>query len=222
MPYAPISQTANSDPKPVVFVVDDEAGIRSALRRLLKLAGLTVETYSSGPEFLEKAQLQSAGCVLLDMRMPQMSGLEVQARLNERRIALPVIFLTGAADVPMAVAAMRNGAQDFIEKPFDDQQLVARVRQLLEQARNRVQRAEDRNLTIARLRTLTPREREVLDLVAAGGTAKEIARQLGTSHRTVEIHRAHLMQKLAASSLADLVRTQLLATAEPIRDAGTS
>lgn len=222
MPYAPISQTANSDPLPVVFVVDDEAGIRSSLRRLLKLAGLTVETYSSGPEFLEKAQLHGAGCVLLDMRMPHMSGLEVQARLNERRIALPVIFLTGAADVPMAVAAMRNGAHDFIEKPFDDRQLVARVRQLLEQAHNHRQRAEDRNVTIARLRTLTPREREVLDLVAAGGTAKEIARQLGTSHRTVEIHRAHLMQKLAASSLADLVRMQLLAAAEPIRDAGTN
>lgn len=219
MPYAPISQTANSDRVPVVFVVDDEAGIRSSLRRLLKLAGLTVETFSSGPEFLETAQLHRAGCVLLDMRMPQMSGLEVQARLNQRRIALPVIFLTGAADVPMAVAAMRSGAHDFIEKPFDAQQLVARVRQLLEQASNRGQRVEDRNVTLARLRTLTPREREVLDLVAAGGTAKEIAHQLGTSHRTVEIHRAHLTQKLAASSLADLVRMQLLATAESVQDA---
>ncbi|MBS0571478.1 MAG: response regulator transcription factor [Proteobacteria bacterium] len=219
MSHAPINEPANSSRLPVVFVVDDEAGIRSALRRLLRLAGLAVETYASGPAFLESDLSHRAGCVLLDMRMPQMSGLEVQSRLNQRRIVLPVIFLTGAADVPMAVTAMRNGAHDFIEKPYDDEQLVARVRQCLEPARDRLHDAQGRNVTIARLRSLTPREREVLDLVAAGRTAKEIARQLGTSHRTVEVHRAHLMEKLAASSLADLVRMQLLATAEPVRDA---
>ncbi len=143
--------------------------------------------------------------------MPGMSGLEVQASLKQRRAALPVIFLTAAADIPIAVAAMREGAVDFIEKPFENEHLLTRVRQAIERSLDDMRRAEERNRTLHRLETLTPREHEVLELVVSGMTAKEIARKLGASHRTIEIHRGHVMEKMAAASLADLVRMRLLA-----------
>ncbi|MGH8091338.1 MAG: response regulator transcription factor [Rudaea sp.] len=197
-----------------MFVVDDDAGIRSALRRLLKLHGFAFELYASGSEFLDHANLHRTGCLLLDVRMPGMDGLEVQTRLNQRGIPLPVIFLTGTADVPMAVAAMRQGAEDFIEKPFDNRQLLVRVRQALEHARTRIRRSADRDAVLDRWRRLTPREREVLELVTMGKTAKEIARALGASHRTIEIHRGHLMEKMGAPTLAELVRMRLLAESD--------
>lgn len=218
----PASGPAPEVGEDVVFVVDDDAGIRSALRRLLKLHGLTVELYASGGEFLDSANLRRSGCLLLDVRMPGMNGLEVQARLNERRIALPVIFLTGASDIPMAVAAMRQGAVDFIEKPFDNRHLLTRVRQALDQARSRIQRNADRDAVLDRWNSLTPRERQVLELVTVGKTAKEIARALGASHRTIEIHRGHLMEKMGASTLAELVRMRLLADDEGVDPAPTT
>ena len=209
------SQTS-ADPKPqredpVVYLVDDDPGIRSAIARLLRAAGLPTEAYASGTAFLAEADLNRRGCLLLDLHMPGMSGLEVQARLKQRRSALPVIFLTAAADIPIAVAAMREGAVDFIEKPFENEHLLTRVQQAIERSRDDMRRAEERNRTVHRLETLTPREHEVLELVVSGMTAKEIARKLGTSHRTVEIHRGHVMEKMAAASLADLVRMRLLA-----------
>jgi len=141
--------------------------------------------------------------------MPQMSGLQVQSALKQRHVALPVVFLTGSSDIPIAVAAMREGAVDFIEKPFDNEDLVARLRAAIERGLN-ARRDEASRLELqARAAKLTPREREVMDLVVTGLTSKEIARVVGASHRTVEIHRAHLMEKMVAGTLAELVRAHL-------------
>jgi FixJ family two-component response regulator len=154
--------------------------------------------------------VDAANCIVLDVAMPGMDGLAVQAALKARGVAAPIVFLTGSADIPVAVAAMREGAVDFIEKPFDNADLVARVRSAIEhQAR---QRRHDAGLADAqaRLRQLTAREREVFQRVAAGKTSKEVARELGVSHRTVEIHRARVMEKMGTPTLAELVRMQLL------------
>jgi FixJ family two-component response regulator len=195
--------------QPTVIVVDDDDSMRSSLHRLLASAKLTTELYASGTEFLAQARLDRPGCVLLDVGMPGMSGIEVQARLKQRSVALPVIFLTGSSDVPIAVSAMREGAVDFIEKPFDNDDLVARVRQAID--RHVYSRREDaeRQNVLHRLNSLTVREHSVLKLIVAGQTNKEIARSLGCSHRTVEIHRRHIMEKMAAPTLADLVRMSL-------------
>lgn len=199
-----------TDQRPVVVVVDDEPGMRSALMRLLHGHGLSTELYESGPAMLEQARLDRPGCLLLDVRMPEMDGLQVQAELNRRQVDLPTIFLTGAADVPVAVAAMRAGAADFIEKPFENDHLLARVQQVIERhAQQRAAQAERREIS-RRLATLTPRESEVMELVVTGLTSKEIARKLGASPRTIEIHRTHVMEKMEAATLADLVRMRLL------------
>lgn len=195
---------------PVVFVVDDDERMRSSLRRLLFTAGLASELYESGPELLDKARFDRPGCLILDIKMPGMNGLEVQTLLNARGVDMPTIFLTGASDVPMAVAAMRAGAADFLEKPFENDHLVERVRHAI--ACHQIDRigVEERRDIAVRFESLTPREREVLELVVAGQTSKEIARTLGASHRTIEIHRNHLMEKTRADSLADLIRWRLL------------
>jgi two-component system, LuxR family, response regulator FixJ len=195
---------------PVVFVVDDDDLMRAALQRLLVQAGLKVEQYASGAEFLAQAKLDRHGCLLLDVSMPGMTGLEVQTRLNQLRLGLPVVFLTGSSHIPIAVAAMREGAVDFIEKPFDNDDVVDRVRKAI--ARDGHQRSddEDKQAVLQRLNTLTPRECGVMEQVVAGKTSKEIARALGVSPRTVEIHRVHLMEKMSAPTLAALVRMRLL------------
>ena len=197
---------------PTVFVIDDHPHMRSALRRLLVRAGFSVELYASGNEFLATPKLDGPGCILLDVSMPDMTGLEVQARLKKRRTALPVIFLTGTADIPIAVAAMREGAVDFIQKPFDNDDLVARVRKAVAQHSPVPGGVMERSTVLRGLDSLTPREREVMELVVAGRTSKEIARIIGASHRTVEIHRSRLMQKMAAATVADLVRMRMLLT----------
>jgi FixJ family two-component response regulator len=203
--------TTRSDavPAPIVLVVDDDDGMRSALQRLLTRAGLAVEAYASGAALLAGARFDRPGCIVLDVNMPQMSGLEVQAQLKQRSVALPVVFLTGAADIPIAVAAMREGAVDFVEKPFENDDLVARVRVAIEHDQRSRRRDRERAALSGRLQKVTPREREVLELVVTGKTSKQIARALGTSHRTVEIHRRRLMEKMHASTLADLVRMHL-------------
>jgi two-component system response regulator FixJ len=192
-------------PAYTVFVVDDDDGMRSALRRALMRAGFAVQPFASGQAFLDAYRPVHPAVLLLDVKMPEMSGLEVQAVLNERLIDLPVIFLTGAADVPVAVAAMKAGASDFIEKPFDNETLVARVRQCLTadsqwHGDNRYARG---------LALLTSREAEIMRLMVTGKTSKEIARDLDISHRTVEIHRARVMEKMQAETLAELVRMEL-------------
>ncbi len=196
---------------PKVFVVDDQANMRSALQRLLLRAGFAVELYASGAAFLAAAVLEGPACILLDVSMPQMTGLEVQSELKRRRCALPIVFLTGTADVPIAVAAMREGAIDFIQKPFDNDDLVARLRKAIEQ-HGRLRTGGSgiaRTAVLRGLDSLTPREREVMELVVAGRTSKEIARIIGASHRTVEIHRGRMMQKMSAATVADLVRMRV-------------
>jgi FixJ family two-component response regulator len=189
-----------------VFVVDDDDAVRTSLRLLLKSVGLPVETYASAQEFLDAFDADRAGCLVLDIRMPGMSGLELQQRLNEIHAIVPIVFITGHGDVPMAVEAMQHGAVDFIQKPFRDQDLIDRINQALEKDRDNRAGLKERDAIRRRMQQLTPREKEVLDLVTQGKANKVIAGDLNVSQRTVEIHRARVMEKMAASSLAHLVR----------------
>jgi FixJ family two-component response regulator len=191
---------------PTVFVVDDDEGVRNSLRFLLKSVGLTSKAVASANEFLDTYKVNQPGCLVLDVRMPGMSGLELQQQLNLRGAVLPVIFITGHGDVPMAVEAMQQGAFDFLQKPFRDQDLIDRIQRALERdARNRAALAQHtRNREC--LKSLTPRERDVLSLMTHGKSNKVMAAELGVSQRTVEIHRAHVMEKSGADSLAQLVR----------------
>lgn len=198
--------------QPTVFVVDDDPGMRNALRRLVTEAGLCVVAYPSAAAFLDDFRPERPGCLLLDVRMPAMSGPQLQAKLDACGAHLPIIYLTGYGTVPLAVGAMKAGAMDFIEKPFDNAALLQRVRDaLVRDTRERALRAERESLRQS-IATLTPREREVMDFMAAGRSSKEIARTLDISTRTVEIHRARVMAKLAADSVADLVRKTLAAS----------
>ncbi len=192
-----------------VFIVDDDEAVRDSLKMLMESVDLDTEVFASAHEFLQHFDDDRSGCLVLDIRMPGMSGLELQAVLNERHSMLPVIFITGHGDVPMAVQAIRGGAQDFIQKPFREQELLDRVQQVLaEDSRNRHVLHQKRDI-LERLSTLTPREREVLGLVVAGNANKVIAIDLGLSQRTVEIHRAHVMDKMQTKSLAHLVRMMI-------------
>ncbi len=191
-----------------VHIVDDQEAYREAICLVLEMSGFTVRTYNNAAAFLAEAP-GAFGCVLTDVKMPGMDGLELLRRLRERGARLSVVVMTGQADIATAVQAMKAGAVDFLEKPFDDEQLVASVQRALEEASRLhevVSKSED---AAARLATLTPREREVLDLLVAGRSNKEIGRELGSSPRTVEVHRARVMDKLNASSLPDLVRLVL-------------
>lgn len=201
-----------SDPDaPVVIVVDDDASMLATIEQLFTSAAIASELYPSGPEMLARARLDRPGCIVLETRMPGMSGFEVHVRLKQMRVELPVIFLAGSSDIPIAVAAMREGAADFIEKPFDGKHLVSRVRCAIDgYGAGRKNRMELREVW-RKLNSLTPRERSVLDLVVAGQSSKEIARTLEVSHRTIDIHRLHVMEKMGAPSLPDLVRMRLLA-----------
>lgn len=194
------------EPVPTVFVVDDDHAARSSLRLLLKSMGLTTLAYESAPEYLQAHDGSEPGCMLLDVRMPGMSGLELQDELRSRGKTIPVIFITGHGDVAMAVQAMQRGAFDFLQKPFRDQELLDRVQRAL--SWDQANRAQVKLLGAAqqRLASLTPREREVLELVVGGMPNKVMAYRLGISQRTVEIHRARVMEKMCASSLAQLVR----------------
>ncbi len=194
-----------------VFVVDDDAAVRDSLRWLLESVGLRVQTYDSGQSFLAAFDPDQPGCLVLDVRMPGMSGLELQERLNHLDATLPVIIITGHSDVPMAVRAMKAGAFDFIEKPFSDQLLMDQVHGAIEQhVRRRAERSVQADLR-RRIDTLSPREKTVMEMVVSGMSNKTIAAELGLSQKTVEVHRAHVMAKIEADSLADLVRYSLTA-----------
>jgi two-component system response regulator FixJ len=193
-----------------VFVVDDDEGVRNGLSFLLRTAGYAVETFASAAAFLAAYDVSRRGCLLLDVRMPHMTGLELQQQLNERGWPIPTIFITGHATVPAAVAALRAGAFDFIEKPLRDDALIDSVAR----ARGQEEMAHQERLHLAEIEAratlLTPREREVLDLVTAGEPNKIIARRLGISFRTVEVHRSHILEKMQARTLSHLIRMAIL------------
>lgn len=192
--------------KQTVFIVDDDAAVRDSLRMLIASVGHSVEVFSSGQEFLEAYGDDRPGCLVLDIRMPGMSGLDLQERLSERGSILPIIFITGHGDIPMAVEAMRGGAVDFLQKPFRDQELIDRINEALDKDRADRDMLGQRKVIVDRMGQLTPREREVMSLVTSGRANKQIAHDLNLSQRTVEVHRARVMEKMRARSLAHLVR----------------
>ena len=196
---------------PTVFIVDDDPAIRFAMQALMDSVNVPHEIYGSGDEFLEKVDDHRPGCLVLDIRMPGLGGLELQQELLDRGSTLPIIFITGHGDVPMAVEAMQKGAVDFIQKPFRDQDLLDRIREALMTDKERREEQEKHAEVEKRLARLTNREREVFDLVVTGKPNKVIAYELGVSQRTVEIHRARVMEKMQARSLADLVKMHMTA-----------
>ena len=194
---------------PLIYAVDDDEAFRDSLHWLLESSGFRVAVFPSAELFLAAYRPGTGACLVLDVRMPGTSGLELQEEINRRGYAIPTIFVTGHGDVPMAVNAVKNGAFDFIEKPFKDEQLVALIRKAAQYgAASRREHAQRQNIS-ARLATLTQREREIMDLVIAGKRNKSIADQLGISIKTVEIHRGRVMEKMAVDSLAALVQTVL-------------
>ena len=189
-----------------VFVIDDDHSIRQALKSLIASVDLPVETFASGQEFLQSRSFGRPGCLVLDIRLPGLSGLDLQREMAAANIHTPIVFITGHADIPMTVRAMKSGAIEFLTKPFRDQELLDAIQQALERDRaTRKEQTEIEDLRI-RLDSLTPREREVLGVVVTGLLNKQIAAQLGASEITIKQHRHQVMQKMRADSLADLVR----------------
>lgn len=193
-----------------MYIVDDDEAVRDSLCFLLKSVGIVGHGFSSGNEFLNAYDADWQGCILLDIRMPGISGMEVQRQLSERSCSLPIIFITGHGDIPMAVEAMHLGAYDFIQKPFHDQDLLDRIQQALATYRESQDELTLKNEVQERYEKLTPREREVMEAVVRGHANKVIAMDLELSQRTVEIHRARVMEKMQARSLASLVKYSLL------------
>ena len=192
-------------PAASVFIVDDDEAVRSSLRLLIRSVGLQAQAFASAREFLDAYDARHPGCLVLDVRMPGMSGLELQQELNQRGATIPVVFITGHGDVPMAVEAMQQGAFDFLQKPFRDQDLLDRVQRAMSRDAELRASMAARSEIASRLASLTPREMEVLRLVTRGKANKVVGAELGVSQRTVEIHRAHVMEKMRAGSLAELV-----------------
>jgi RNA polymerase sigma factor (sigma-70 family) len=195
-----------NDQEGTVFLIDDDPGVRDALTLLLSLKGLSTQPFATANSFIEAYRPERAGCVLTDLRMPGMTGLELQAELAARHIEVPLVLLTAHGDVSTARAALKNGAFDFLEKPVDDAQLVEVLRNALRVDRERRAAVTARATTDRRIERLTKREREILELIAAGHQNREIATQLGISARTVEVHKARIMEKLECHSLAELMR----------------
>lgn len=191
--------------EPTVYVVDDNAELRESLRWLLESVGTKVTTYDSAQAFIDAYDFKSPGCLILDIRMPGMSGLELQEKLSKLTNELHIIFLTGHASVPIAVRAMREGAVDFYEKPVDEQMLLDRVQGVLKTIGEQQSKKMDRAMLEARLELLTPRERQVMDEVVQGKRTKAIAADLGVSTRTIEAHRAKIMEKMRAGSVGELI-----------------
>lgn len=198
------------DPKPHVFVIDDDAVVLKALERLLRSNGFTVETFTSPTAFLERPSYDGLACMLLDLRMPGLSGLDLQETMSRKGVSIPIVFLSAAADVPSTAQAMREGAVDFLIKPVDEPQLFDAIARACARATTMQQQRRAERDTEERLARLTKREREVCDLVARGLPNKEIAYELGTSEKTVKTHRGRVMRKLEVDSVAALVRLILV------------
>ena len=192
--------------KPTVFIIDDDASVRKSLSRLLRSAGYTTETFASAEEFLGREHFNGIGCLLLDVQMPGLSGMDLQKDLNKADYHMPIIFVTGHGDIPMSVEAMKKGAVDFLTKPFDDKELLHAVREAIEKDRGaKTKRAEVYDIR-KRIELLTSRELEVLRYVITGMLNKQIALKLGIAEKTVKIHRGRIMEKLRVDSVAELVR----------------
>lgn len=206
-----------AEPGAIVYIVDDDPGVREALSSLLRSVGLAARTFTSASEFLDHSPMDAAGCLVLDIRLPGLSGLDLQKELADRQIEMPIIFITGYADVPMTVQAMKAGAVEFLIKPFRDQDLLDAAHTALD--RDRVARRDNAQLQalLTKYKTLTPREREVMGLVVTGMLNKQIAAELGTSEVTVKLQRGRVMQKMEAGSVPDLVRM-----ADAVRSAAKS
>lgn len=204
-----MNKPAEKHVQPTIYVVDDDDGMRRALDTLLSTVGYKTAVFSRPSEFLSEFTPETHGCLVLDIRMPEMSGLEVQQQLNRRGSMLPVIFITGHGDVPMAVQAMKEGAFEFIQKPFRDQDLLDRINHALKQDADNRSSAARRSEVQHRLASLTPREKQVMNFIVDGSANKVIAIDLGLSERTVEIHRAKVMEKMGARSVAHLVKLHL-------------
>ena len=198
--------------KPIVYIIDDDEAVRDGLRWLIESVDLTASVFVSAQEFLDKYESGRPGCLLLDVRMPGMSGLALQQVLKSHSFDLPIIILTGHGTVHMAVEAMKAGAFDFIEKPFQNQRLLDRVHDAIDESIHSSLESEKRSEVLELLELLTPREHQVLNMVVSGETNKAVAYRLEISEKTVEVHRAKVMEKLGAASLADLIRKTRLAT----------
>ena len=195
-----------TDPHSIVFVVDDDDSLRDALKRLIRSVGLHVELFASAEEFLQRKQPDAPACLILDIRLRGISGLDFQRKLAEANIPIPIIFITGHGDIAMSVRAMKAGAVEFLTKPFRDQDLLDAIQVGLERDRARRQREAEIATLRERFNWLTPREREVLPLVVSGLPNKQVAAEIGTSETTVKVHRSQLMRKMGANSLPELVR----------------
>jgi RNA polymerase sigma factor (sigma-70 family) len=195
-----------AEAEPIVFVIDDDPSVRRAIRRLIGSVGLQVELFGSAKEFLRSKRLDAPGCLVLDIRLPGISGLDFQRELAVANVHIPILFITAHGDIPMTVRAMKAGAVEFLAKPFRDQDLLDAVQVALEQDRARRQRESENAALRERFESLSPREREVVTMVVSGMLNKQIAAEIGTTENTVKVHRSRAMEKMKAQSLADLVK----------------